>query len=116
VSTSHQRGDTSQLTTHFLTHIYSVEKSSDYEAVLISRVFEWFARQPPLEESTCADASDGNSSDYSRCLCFVVLRTVSFIQIRRAAHSFERDSAALATSLDDFRADADRSHVTGQSG
>src|SRR6478736_2026419 len=74
------------------------------------------ARRPPFEESSCADASDGNSSDYSRCLCFVVLRTVSFIQIRRAAHSFSRDSAASATSLCVKRADADISHVTGQLG
>ena len=44
------------------------------------------------------------------------LCTVSFIQIRHAAHSFSRDSAALATSLDEFRADADRSHMTGQLG
>src|SRR6476469_5195168 len=74
------------------------------------------ARRPPFEESSCADASDGNSYDYSRCLCFVVLRTVSFIQIRRAAHSFSRDSAASATSLCVKRADADLSHVTGQLG
>ena len=73
------------------------------------------ARRPPFEASSSADASDGNSSDYSRCLCLVVSCTVSFIQIRRAAHSFERDSAALAASLHEFRADADRSQVTGQS-
>src|SRR6478752_1252306 len=74
------------------------------------------ARRPPFEESSCADASDGNSYDYSRCLCFVVLRTVSFIQIRRAAHLFSRDSAASATSLCVKRADADLSHVTDQLG
>src|SRR6476660_7314882 len=74
------------------------------------------ARRPPFEESSCAAASDGNSSDYSRCLCLVVLRTASFIQIRRAAHSFSRDSAASATSLCVERADADLSHVTGQVG
>ena len=45
-----------------------------------------------------------------------MLRTVSFIQIRRAAHSFSRDSAASATSLCVKRADADLSHVTGQLG
>jgi hypothetical protein len=42
--------------------------------------------------------------------------TVSFIQIRRAAHSFKRDSVASATSQGGFRADADRSQVTGQLG
>ena len=101
---------------HQLVAMETRQQSTHYEAVLISSCILIVARRPPFEEFSCADASDGNSSDYSRCLCFVVLRTVSFIQIRRAAHSFSRDSAASATSLCVKRADADLSHVTGQLG
>ena len=60
-------------------------------------------------------ASFGNSYDYSRCLC-IIDGTVSFIKIRRAAHTFERDCVAGATSLYEFRADADSSLVSGESG